>query len=282
MWNRRDSGGGYSILRSASTAPISGAVPGQPERFVFASEAAYKAEPLGVTRIAKLRPLQFESEMDFVQARYNMVESQVRPADVTDGRIADAMLKLPRELFVPKNQMPLAYMDECVALSTGRQLMEPRCFAKMLQAVQVRSSDVVLDVGCGTGYSTAVLASLASVVVGLESDEILARLAQDLLSQLGIVTATIATGPLVEGAADQGPFSVIFINGAIGVQPTSLLEQLSDGGRLVAVFRSRERSQARVITKTVKAGIASFSSRTAFDASIRPLPEFEAKEEFAF
>ena len=170
--------------------------------------------------------------IDFAQARANMVDCQVRVNDVTDPRIADAMRAIPRERFTPKSYRDVAYMEREIPLGAGRYLQEARHFAKLIQAADIDPSDLVLDVGCAAGYSTAILAQLGETVVGLESDEDLSRIASDNLAALSVDNGVVVTGPLPEGRAKQGPFNVIFVNGGLEVEPTGLIEQLADGRRL--------------------------------------------------
>src|SRR6201996_7509399 len=151
-------------------------------------------------------------------ARFNMVETQIRPADVTDPQVLAAMNAVPRERFVPRAAVALAYADVPVAVAPGRYLLDPRSFAKLLQLANIGAEDRVLDVGCATGYSSAVLARLAGSVVALEQDADLVRAASDLLAR-GQGKVELVQGGLVEGVKGQAPFDVIFVNGAIEQVP---------------------------------------------------------------
>ena len=224
----------------------------------------------------------WRSYMDYAAARRNMVESQVRPNDVTDRRIQDAMARIPRERFLPKSKQPLAYMDYNIAIGEGRILMEPRCFAKMLQAAEVKETDVVLDIGCGTGYSTAILAALASAVVALESDDALVDMASEILTDMAVDNAAVVTGPLEQGCSDQSPFDVIFVNGSVEVIPQIIFDQLGEGGRLVAVVVAGQNSHARIYNKTGHDGEMYVSSRVIFDAKIPVLTGFQRAAKFVF
>ncbi|MBX3491716.1 MAG: protein-L-isoaspartate O-methyltransferase [Parvibaculum sp.] len=218
---------------------------------------------------------------DFAAARHNMVESQVRVNAVTDGRVIDAMSAVPRERFVPMSRQSLAYMDEDVPVGEGgaaRFLMEPRVFAKLAQLAAVGPDDLVLDVGCGTGYSTAVLSRLAGTVVALESDGDLAARAGATLSDLGVDNAVVVAGPLNEGYAKQAPYDAIFLNGSVGAIPEAFKAQLKDGGRLVAVVGDGISGRARIFVRSGD----TLSSRDAFDANIKPLPGFQPVESFVF
>lgn len=221
---------------------------------------------------------------DTTAQRINMVESQVRPSDVTDRRIIRAMLEIPREEFVPDASRSIAYMDtelpiSGAAISAGRRsLLAPRIFAKLVQEARIEAGMSILDVGCMTGYSTAVLARLARRVVGLECDADLAARAQKTLAKLGVSNAVISHGPLEDGLASEGPFDVLFLNGAIPEAPQALLDQLRDGGRLVAIRAEGNQGQATVWTRAAH----TIDARVAFDAGAQPLPGFERKREFVF
>src|ERR1700744_323861 len=172
----------------------------------------------------------------FESARFPMVEPQIRPSNVTDNRILAAMNAVARERFVPRGATALAYADVPVQVAQGRFLLDPRSFAKLLQLAQITADDRVLDVGCATGYSSAVLARLASEVIALEQDADLVRAASELLANVqGKVE--VVQGGLFEGVKGQAPFDVIFVNGAIERVPETLLSQLAEGGRLGAVLK---------------------------------------------
>lgn len=214
----------------------------------------------------------------FDMARQNMVESQLRPNSLTDDRIADAIAKVSRELFVPEEKRGVAYMDEDISVAAGRYLMEPITFARLVQAANLGSDDVVLDVACATGYSTAVLSYLCATVVGVEENQDLATKAQDLLTAVEIANADVLTAPHTQGYAKLAPYSAIFLQGAVTTVPQALFDQLEEGGRLLCVVRSQIIGQAHMYTK-VNGRIA---DRVLFDASVPVLPGFEATSTFAF
>jgi len=222
--------------------------------------------------------------IDFAAARRMMVDSQVRTSDVTDLRIIAAMLELARERFVPASSANLAYLDRDLPVSqatggeAGRRLLKPMVLAKMLQAAAVKADDHVLDVGCATGYSSALLARLARSVVALEEDPALARLADGNLAAIGASNATVVTGPLTAGWQPKAPYDVIFLNGATEVVPHALCRQLKDGGRLVAVVGRAP--TARVILYRSVAG--DVSGWPIFDAAAPLLPGFAAPPAFVF
>jgi protein-L-isoaspartate(D-aspartate) O-methyltransferase len=215
--------------------------------------------------------------------RLNMVESQVRPSDVTDRRIIKAMLEVPREKFVPGSLASMAYMDEPLPVGTAngagaRYLLAPRTFAKLVQLADVGPESRVLDVGCATGYSTAVLARLAKRVVAVESEQALAERARRLLEEAGAGNAVVVHGRLAAGAPAEAPFDVILLNGAAETVAPALLEQLADGGRLAAVVAQGPLCRAQVWRRIGK----SFDARPAFEAGAPVLPGFERPADFVF
>ncbi|HSK38353.1 MAG TPA: protein-L-isoaspartate O-methyltransferase [Arenibaculum sp.] len=216
---------------------------------------------------------------DYSAARFHMVEGQIRVNKVTDQALIEALSTTPRERFVPKAVRGVAYVDEDVQIAPGRYLMEPMVLARLLQTAMVRSTDIALDLGCGTGYATALLARLAATVVAVESDPALAARASELLGELGVDNAAVVEAPLEEGYAQQAPYDVILVNGAVAEVPPVLFDQLAEGGRLVTVVAPRGRlGQARIFSK---AG-GSVSSRIIFEAGTPLLPGFEPKPAFEF
>jgi protein-L-isoaspartate(D-aspartate) O-methyltransferase len=208
-----------------------------------------------------------------------MVEGQVRTNDVTDKRITEIMGRIERERFVPPAMRALAYADVCVEVKPGRYLLDPRSFSKLLQLGEVQESDRVLDVACATGYSTAVLAAMSADVVALEEDEELAKFAAPLLrtcEKRGRIYGVVA--PHKEGAPGQAPFDVIFVNGAIEHVPQAWIDQLKEGGRLVAIFNEGPAGKANFCVR--KSG--ALSRRFAFDATVPVLPGFERSRSFVF
>jgi protein-L-isoaspartate(D-aspartate) O-methyltransferase len=221
--------------------------------------------------------------IDSSQQRINMVDSQVRPSDITDRRIIRAMLEVPREAFVPEATRPVCYMDASVRVQPGadgapRFLLAPRVLAKLMQAADVGDDASVLDVGCATGYSTAILARLARKVVGLEADPGLAAQARTLMREQGARNATVVEGPLVGGAPVHAPFNIILVNGAVPAAHPALLEQLKDGGRLVAVVARGGFGAAKMWRRSGR----TFDERALFDAGAEPMPGFEREPGFVF
>jgi protein-L-isoaspartate(D-aspartate) O-methyltransferase len=215
---------------------------------------------------------------DFSELRTKMVDGQVRTTDVTDPAIIEAMLTIPREAFVDERLRPLAYIDEDIEIARGRYLMEPSPFAKLVQLADIRPGETVLDVGAGTGYSSAVLSRLAGRVVALESDAALAERARATLAGLAAENVTVVTGPLAAGHAEIAPYDVILLEGAVGALPDALFAELAEGGRLVAVEGLGNAGIARLYLKS--GGIV--TGRRAFNAAVKPLPGFERTPAFVF
>jgi protein-L-isoaspartate(D-aspartate) O-methyltransferase len=209
-------------------------------------------------------------------ARFNMIEAQIRTSNVTDPRILAAMNAVAREKFVPRAARALAYADVPVAVAPGRYLLDPRSFAKLAQLAQINPTDRVLDVGCGTGYSAAVLARLAAEVVALEQDADLVRVASELLAD-AVGKVELVQGGLIEGVKGQGPFDVIFINGAIEQAPETLLTQLAEGGRLVTVLKDGQSRAWLFLKQNGQVG-----RRPDFDADVPLLAGFKKAMGFIF
>jgi protein-L-isoaspartate(D-aspartate) O-methyltransferase len=215
-------------------------------------------------------------------ARQKMVDGQVRPSDVTDLRIIDAMLELPRELFVPERQRAMAYLDLDLDVSEGgsarRFLIKPVVTAKMLQAADIRDTDSVLVAGCATGYTAALVARLAGQVTATEVDPSLAAMARQILAQLGLERVTVRAADVAEGDPANAPYDVIVLDGATEVTPDRLYGQLRDGGRLVGIFALTRPPRAMIVTRSH----GDFGSRALFDASAPVLPGLERRPAFVF
>jgi protein-L-isoaspartate(D-aspartate) O-methyltransferase len=173
---------------------------------------------------------------DFASRRVMMVDTQVRPSDVTKFPIIDAMLTVPRELYVPDDRREAAYVGENLPLGAGRVLLEARTLAKLLDAMDLQPGEMVLDLGCGMGYSAAVIARLAGTVVAVEEDDRMAAEAQRLMSEEGVDNALVLAGPLAMGAARHAPYDAITLQGGVEIVPDAVLAQLKDGGRIGAIF----------------------------------------------
>ncbi len=216
---------------------------------------------------------------DFASVRRNMVDCQIRTNKVTDARIIATFGELPREAFVEPSSHAAAYIDDDVRIGEGRYLMESMVLARMVQSLDVGAGDVVLDIGCGSGYSSALLARLAATVVALESDAALARQANEALTALAVDNAVVVEGPLTDGYAAQAPFDVIFFGGAVAEIPKLITRQLGEGGRVAAVIRGND-GPGTATLGLCRNGIVSF--RTLFDAATPLLPGFEKQAGFVF
>lgn len=218
----------------------------------------------------------------FTTARQNMVDCQVRPSDVTDIRIIDAMLALPREAFVPPTQRKLAYLDLDLDVSDGgparRYLIKPAVTAKMLQAADIGDTDHVLVAGCATGYTAALVAKLAGRVTATETVPALAAQATDVLAQLGLGNVTVRAADVAVGDPANAPYDVIVLDGATEITPEHLYQQLRDGGRLVGVFAQTKPPRATIVTRSH----GDFGNRALFDASVPVLPGLERVPAFVF
>jgi protein-L-isoaspartate(D-aspartate) O-methyltransferase len=207
-----------------------------------------------------------------------MVDCQVRPSDVTRYPIIEAMLTVPRERFVPRALMPVAYAGDHVPLGDGRVVLDPRVFGKMIDGLEIGPRDLVLDIGCGLGYSTAVIANLAEAVIAIEEVASLASDAATILADEGVDNAVVSEGPLAAGDKDHGPFDVIVLEGGIEVLPEAIADQLKDGGRIAAIFMNGSSGQARLGVKTG----GRIAWRHAFDATAPVLNGFERAAAFEF
>ncbi|HEX7792342.1 MAG TPA: protein-L-isoaspartate O-methyltransferase [Afipia sp.] len=219
---------------------------------------------------------------DFATARQKMVDGQVRPSDVTDQRIIDAFLAVPRETFVPDRQRAIAYLDLDIDVAAAgaakRYLIKPVVLAKLIQAATISATDRVLVVGSATGYSAAIIAHLAGEVFATEPDPALAASAKSNLASLGLSNVQVAAAEPVAGDATHAPYDVIVLDGATEVEPKSLYQQLKMGGRLVGVFAQKKPPRATLVAHSP----ADFGSRVLFDASAPVLPGFERLPAFSF
>ncbi|PPR56882.1 MAG: Protein-L-isoaspartate O-methyltransferase [Alphaproteobacteria bacterium MarineAlpha4_Bin2] len=217
--------------------------------------------------------------MDFVAARENMIECQLRTNKVTDKRILNAMSSLPRERFVSSDREHMAYVDVDVPCGNGRNVMAAMVSARLIQEAAIQKDDEVLCIGAGTGYSVAVMAGLASSVIALENDKACAAKADELFAELDLDNAVVVEGQLVDGWGAESPYDVIFFDGMISEVPSSILEQLGDGGRLLAIVDSSGGiGRATLFVKV----FGNISSREIFDINVGRLTEFDKKQEFVF
>jgi len=224
---------------------------------------------------------------DFASQRLTMVETQLRPNEVTDSRLLAAMGALPRDRFVPEGRRVLSYMDEGIEVFPGadggpaRFLLAPMVLARLIQLAAVEPEDAVLDIGCATGYSTAVLAALGRAVVGVEAQPELAKAARGALGDLGLNNTEIFQGPLAKGCLEKGPYDVILLNGGVPEPPQELLGQLAEGGRLAAIlgqggYGAQGKAYLFIRTGSEMSGVAHFN------AGAPPLPGFSPAPAFDF
>lgn len=214
---------------------------------------------------------------DFASRRVMMVDTQVRPSDVTKFPIIEAMLSVPREVYVPDDRREAAYIGENLPLGGGRVLLEPRTLAKLLDAMDLRPGEMVLDLACGLGYSAAVLARLVGTVVAIEEDEGMAADAQRLLSEEGVDNALVLAGPLVAGAAKHAPYDAIMVQGGVETVPEAVLDQLKDGGRIGAIFMDGPLGTAKIGYKSD----GRVTWRPVFNAAAPVLDGFRMARAFA-
>lgn len=222
--------------------------------------------------------------MDFAELRGKMVDSQLRTTDVTSHSVLNAFFSVPREAFVPEKVKALAYVDNDVQIAAAgagkpaRFMMQCSPLAKLLQLSAITKDDVVLEVGAGSGYTSALLSLLAGKVVALECDEELAAQAKATLSSLGYTNVSFATGALEKGNSAGAPYDLIFVNGSVEQVPDALLSQIRDDGRLVVVEGYGNSARATVCVRER----GTFSKNVFFNASVKPLPGFAKAKEFVF
>jgi len=218
----------------------------------------------------------------FSAARQKMVDGQVRTNDVTDHRIIDAMMEIPREAFVPEGLRAIAYLDRDLDVGGSggerRYLLAPQLTGKLLQAAEITASDNVLIVGCATGYLAALAARLAAKVTATENDQALVSWGQGILAELGLANVTVKAVEPAQGDPETAPFDVIILNGATEIAPESLFGQLGEGGRLVGVFAKTHPARAMIVTRSH----GDLGNRVLFDATAPVLPGLKRVPEFVF
>lgn len=215
---------------------------------------------------------------DSVTARQRMVDGQVRTSDVTDQRVIEAMLTVPRESFVPDDKIAMAYLDLDLEVGANRFLLKPVVVARLLQAAEIRQTDTVLVVGCASGYTAALAAKLAQQVHATDPDAALVARARASLDKLGLGAVSVTSAPVKEGDSAHAPYDVIVLEGATETVPEHLYGQLKEGGRLVGVFATGSVSRATMVTHSHN----DFGNRILFDASARVLPGMQRAPEFVF
>ena len=218
--------------------------------------------------------------MDFAQARFNMVEQQIRPWDILDFELLDVLSEIPREYFVLPEHQALAYVDQALPLANGSAMPEPRIVAKMIQALNIKKTERALEVGTGSGYATAVLAGLADSVLSLDTDAKQHEFAQHALLRAGINNTQLSVVDGLKNLSQRGEFDVVYVGGSISQVPENLLHALKDGGRLVAVISQNE--QLMHATLFTRKG-SDFAQEVLFETAITALVEAApAKAAFEF
>ncbi len=213
---------------------------------------------------------------DNATRRRMMVDNQIRPSDVTKFPIIEAFLSVKREYFVPSENRDMAYVGEHIQIGNNRVILDPRTLAKMLDAVDVTDSELVLDVGASYGYSSAIIAYLAEAVVALESEDKLANEMQNALIEHGIDNVIVEQGPLLDGAASHAPYDVIFLQGGVEFIPEQIVSQLKEGGRMVALFMEGALGSVKIGYKLKER----LNWRFAFNAGAPVFSDFEKEKTF--
>jgi protein-L-isoaspartate(D-aspartate) O-methyltransferase len=218
--------------------------------------------------------------MDLNQARFNMIEQQIRPWEVLDPQVLNLLSVVRREDFVPLAHKALAFVDMEIPLGTapGQVMLAPRVQARLLQELALKNTDKVLEVGTGSGFMAALMAHQAASVLSLESDASLAAQAQANLQKAGISNVTVRTADGSQGATSDAPFDAILLSGSVAEVPTALLQQLKDGGRLVAIVGEEPMMRATVVTRTND----SFTTTEPWDCNAPRLAGFAEPSHFAF
>ena len=214
---------------------------------------------------------------DFKTRRKIMVDTQIRPSDVTKFPIIDAFLSVPREKFVPDGKREAAYIGENFQIGQSRVILDPRTLAKLLEALDVQKDELVLDIGTGLGYSSAVISLLAEVVIAVEEDSSLASESEEILSEIGADNVVVQVSKLKDGAPEHGPYDVIILQGGVEEIPGSILKQLKNGGRVGAIFIEEGLGTAKIGFKLND----KISWRYSFNASAPVLPGFFKQKGFA-
>ncbi|WP_102782663.1 MULTISPECIES: protein-L-isoaspartate O-methyltransferase family protein [Thalassospira] len=217
--------------------------------------------------------------MDYQIARHNMVENQVRTNKVTDPLVIAAMEEVPRELFLPEAKRGVAYVDEDIAVGGGRYAMEPMVIARLMQCAEIAETDVALIIGAGYGYGAALLSRVAETVVAVESDKDMTASAEATFQSANYDNVIVVEGDLAAGYPKQAPYNVIVFDGAVTEVPAGVLEQVSEGGRLLAVVRAEGKVG---IARLYERENGVIGHRDLFDANIPYLPGFEPTESFVF
>lgn len=207
----------------------------------------------------------------FEIARTNMVKSQILPNNITNSAFIDVIMEIPRHIFIPENKQGVSYIDSSLPVGDGRYILPPMVFAKMIEALNIKGDESVLDIACGTGYSSAVIANLCKKVVAVESSTDLASKAHLNLNKLGVENVIIISNSLARGHEEGAPYNIILINGAVKEVPAKLFDQLADNGKLITIISKTPNSGSIVIYSKVS-GVT--SSREVFDVNLSIIEDF--------
>ena len=213
---------------------------------------------------------------DYKTRRKIMVDTQIRPSDVTKFPIIDAFLSVPREKFVPDGKREAAYIGENFEIGQSRIILEPRTLAKLLDALDIHKDELVLDIGSGLGYSSAIISLIAEVVIAVEDDSSLVSEAEEILSEIGVDNVVVQIGKLEDGAPEHGPYDVIILQGGVGEIPGSILNQLKNGGRIGAIFIEEGLGTAKIGFKLNN----KITWRYSFNAAAPILSGFSKQKDF--
>ena len=206
-----------------------------------------------------------------------MVDTQIRPSDVTKFPIIDAFLSIPREKFVPVGKREAAYIGENFQIGQSRVILEPRTLAKLLDALDIQNDELVLDIGTGLGYSSAIISLIAEVVIAVEDDSSLASESEEVLSEIGADNVVVQVSKLEDGAPEHGPYDVVILQGGIEEIPVLILNQLKDGGRIGAIFVEQGIGTAKIGFKIND----KINWRYSFNAAAPVLSGFFKQKDFA-
>jgi protein-L-isoaspartate(D-aspartate) O-methyltransferase len=217
--------------------------------------------------------------MNFEQARFNMIEQQIRPWDVLDADVLQLLAEVKREDFVPLAHKVIAFADLEIPLGQGQTMLPPRVEARMLQDAAIQKTDKVLEIGAGSGYMTAMLAHQAHRVITLEINPELAKMARDNLQKAGVTNAEVRQFDGAKGTPAESPFDVIMLSGSVAVVPSALLAQLKVGGRLVAIVGDEPVMRATVVTRTSE---TDYKTTQPWDTVAPRLQNFPEPDRFTF
>lgn len=207
----------------------------------------------------------------FEIARINMVKSQILPSNITNEVLIDVITEIPRHIFIPENKQGIAYIDGSLLVGNGRYILAPMIFAKMIEALDIKGSESVLDIACGTGYSSAVMANLCKKIVAVESSTDLASKAHLNLNKLGVDNVIIISNSLADGHEEGAPYNIIFINGAVSKVPQGLFNQLAENGKLITIISKTPNSGSIILYKKTNGAI---SSSEIFDVNQPVIEDF--------